>query len=40
MIAYAVNVCVRKHPMLHAIAGVIAGLVLFIPLAFGWKSLS
>jgi len=40
MIAYAVNVYVGEHPMLHAIAGFIAGLVLFIPLALGWKSLS
>jgi hypothetical protein len=40
VIAYAVNVYVGEHPMLHAIAGVIAGLVLFIPLALGWKSLS
>lgn len=40
VIAYAVNVYVGEHPMLHAIAGVIAGLVLFIPLAIGWKSLS
>jgi len=40
VIAYAVNVYVGEHPLLHAIAGVIAGLVLFIPLAFGWKSLS
>jgi hypothetical protein len=40
VIAYAVNVYVGEHPLLHAIAGVIAGLVLFIPLALGWKSLS
>jgi len=40
VIAFAVNVYVGEHPMLHAIAGVIAGLVLFIPLALGWKSLS
>ena len=40
VIAYAVNVYVGEHPMLHAIAGVITGLVLFIPLALGWKSLS
>jgi len=40
VVAYAVNVYVGEHPMLHAIAGVIAGLVLFIPLAIGWKSLS
>ncbi len=40
VIAYAVNVYVGEHPMLHAVAGVIAGLVLFIPLALGWKSLS
>ena len=40
VIAYAVNVYVGEHPMLHAMAGAIVGLVLFIPLAFGWKSLS
>ncbi|MGD8543752.1 MAG: hypothetical protein PVG48_01375 [Candidatus Bathyarchaeota archaeon] len=40
VIAYAVNVYVGEHPMLHAIVGVIAGLMLFIPLALGWKSLS
>jgi len=39
-IAYAVNVYVGEHPMLHAIAGVIAGLALFIPLTVGWKNLS
>lgn len=39
-IAFAVNMYVGEHPMLHAIAGVIAGLVLFIPLALGWRSLS
>ena len=39
-IAYTVNVYVGEHPMLHAIAGVIAGLALFTPLAVGWKSLS
>ena len=40
VIAYAVNVYVGEHPMLHVMAGVIAGLVLFIPLALGWRSLS
>ena len=40
LIAFAVNMYVGEHPMLHAIAGVIAGLVLFIPLALAWKSLS
>lgn len=40
MIAYAVNVYVGENPMLHAMAGVIAGLMLFIPLAIGWKTLS
>jgi hypothetical protein len=40
VIAFAVNVYVGEHLILHVIAGVTAGLVLFIPLAFGWKSLS
>ena len=40
VIAFAVNVYVGEHLILHVIAGVIAGLALFVPLAFGWKSLS
>jgi len=40
VIAFAVNVYVGEHLILHVIAGVTAGLVLFIPLTFGWKSLS
>ena len=40
LIAYAVNVYVGEHLMLHVIAGVIAGSALFIPLALGWKHLS
>jgi uncharacterized membrane protein (DUF2068 family) len=40
MIAFAVNVYVGEHLILHVIAGFIAGLVLFVPLVFGWKTLS
>jgi len=40
VLAFAVNVYVGEQLILHVIVGVIAGLVLFIPLAFGWKSLS
>lgn len=38
--AFLVNVYVGEHPLAHAIAGAIVGLVLLIPLAFGWKHLS
>ena len=40
VIAFAVNVYVGERLILHVIVGVITGLVLFIPVAFGWKSLS
>jgi hypothetical protein len=40
VIAFAVNVYVGEHLILHVIAGFIAGLVLFVPLVFGWKTLS
>ena len=40
VIAFAVNVYVGEHLILYVIAGVITGLMLFVPLAFGWKSLS
>lgn len=39
-IAFLVNVYVGEHPVLHAVAGAIVGLVLLLPLAIGWKSLS
>jgi len=39
-IAYAVNVYVGEYLIAHAIAGAIVGLVLLVPLALGWKSLS
>jgi hypothetical protein len=39
-VAFAVNMYVGEHLILHLIAGVLAGFVLFVPLAFGWKSLS
>lgn len=39
VIAFAVNVYVGQHLILHVMAGVIAGSVLFIPLAFVWKNL-
>jgi hypothetical protein len=39
-VAFAVNMYVGENLILHVIAGVLAGLVLFVPLAFGWKSLS
>jgi len=38
--AFLANVYVGENPLAHAIAGAIVGLVLLIPLAFGWKHLS
>ena len=39
-IAFLVNVYVGEHPLAHAIAGAIVGLILLIPLALAWRSLS
>lgn len=39
-IAYVINVYVGEHPLAHALAGAIVGLILLVPLAFAWKSLS
>lgn len=39
-IAYVVNVYVGQYPTAHAIAGALVGLILLVPLAFAWKSLS
>ena len=39
-IAFLVNVYVGEYPLAHAIAGAIVGLILLVPLAFAWKSLS
>jgi len=39
-IAFLVNVYVGEHPLAHTIAGAIVGLVLLVPLAFAWRSLS
>ncbi|MBE0513163.1 hypothetical protein IBX38_08950 [Candidatus Bathyarchaeota archaeon] len=40
VIAYGVNVYVGEHPLVHAIAGAIVGLILLLPLALAWRSLS
>jgi uncharacterized membrane protein YqjE len=39
IIAFLVNVYVGEHPLLHAVAGAIVGLVLLLPLAISWKNL-
>lgn len=39
-IAFLVNVYVGEHPLIHAVAGAMVGLVLLTPLAFAWKNLS
>ena len=38
--SFIVNVYVGEHLILHVVAGILAGLVLFFPLALEWKSLS
>jgi len=40
VIAYTINVYVGEHPLLHAIAGAIVGLILLVPLALAWRGLS
>jgi len=39
-IAYMVNVYVGENTLAHAIAGAIAGIILLLPLAMAWKTLS
>lgn len=39
-VAYTINVYVGEHPLAHAIAGAVVGLILLVPLALAWKTLS
>lgn len=39
-IAYAVNVYVGENTLAHAIAGAIVGIILLLPLAMTWKTIS
>jgi FtsH-binding integral membrane protein len=40
IIAYIVNIYVGEHPVIHALAGTIVGLILLVPLVLAWRSLS
>lgn len=38
-IGFIANLLIARHPLDHAIVGSLAGLVLLLPIAAGWKSL-
>ncbi|MGQ9461160.1 MAG: hypothetical protein ACUVRA_08025 [Candidatus Bathyarchaeaceae archaeon] len=39
-LAYIINVYVGENTLIHALAGAIVDLILFVPLALAWRTLS